>query len=60
MEFKDMGLKEIISLIRNGETTQHEVFRYFLNRISSLDGEIEAFNFVNNGFAERPIDSALA
>jgi len=30
MEFKDMSLKEIISEIKSGKTTNKEVFDYFL------------------------------
>ena len=60
MEFKDLSLKEIIELIKSQKTTQEEVYRYFLNRIDVLDPEIQAFNFVNNGFNVRSLDSKLA
>lgn len=60
MQFKDLDLTEIIGLIRSGETTQEEVFRFFLNRIESIDPKIEAFNWVNHGFMERPLESELA
>jgi Asp-tRNA(Asn)/Glu-tRNA(Gln) amidotransferase A subunit family amidase len=48
MEFKDLSLKEIIGKIKSGETTQEEVYRYFLNRIDSVNPSIDAFNYINS------------
>jgi Asp-tRNA(Asn)/Glu-tRNA(Gln) amidotransferase A subunit family amidase len=47
MEFKDMSLKEIISLVKSGKTTSKEVFDYFLDRIDKYDNKLQSFNFVN-------------
>lgn len=60
MEFKDQSLKQIIAEIKSGKTTEKEVYEYFLNRIKSLDPELQAFNFVNETFEEKDIHSPLA
>jgi aspartyl-tRNA(Asn)/glutamyl-tRNA(Gln) amidotransferase subunit A len=60
MKFKEKSLKEIIAMIKSGETTQKEVYDYFLNRIRTLDPQIEAFNLVQETFQAQDIHSALA
>lgn len=59
-EFKNQSLKQIISEIKSGETTQKEVYEYFLNRIQTLDPKVEAFNLVHDTFTEQDIHSPLA
>ena len=60
MEFKEQSLKEIIAMIKAGNTTQKEVYEYFLDRISVLDPKIEAFNLVHKTFQETGIHTTLA
>lgn len=59
-EFKNLSLKEIIAMIKSGETTQKEIYEYFLGRIKTLDPEVEAFNLVHDSFTEQDIRSPLA
>ncbi len=47
MNFKELSLEEIISLIKNWKTTKEEVFDYFQNRIEKYDDKIKAFAHVN-------------
>lgn len=60
MEFKNLSLKEIIELIKTWKTTQREVWDYFQGRISSLDSQVEAFNYVEKKFSEKDTSSILA
>lgn len=61
MNFKDLSLEEIIAKIKSGETSQKEVWDYFMGRIKKYDSKIESFNFVNeNWFIETDINSPLA
>lgn len=59
-ELKNLSLKEIISEIQSGKTTQKEVYEYFLGRIKALDPELQAFNLVNETFTEQDVRSPLA
>lgn len=59
-EFKNLSLKQIIAMIKSGETTQKEVYDYFLGRIKTLDPKVEAFNLVHDSFIEQDIHSPLA
>lgn len=47
MNFKDLSLTDIISKIKEWETTKEEVFNYFLNRIEKFDDKVQSFNFIN-------------
>jgi len=47
MNFKDMSLEEIISKIKSGETTNKEVFDYFMARTKKYDDKIKSYNFLN-------------
>lgn len=60
IEFKNMSLEEIITLVKSGKTTQKEVYDYFLARIKTLDPQVEAFNLVHDAFEEQDIHSPLA
>lgn len=60
MEFKNLSLKEIIAEIKLGNTTQKEVYEYFLGRIKTLDPKVEAFNLVHDTFNNQDIHSPLA
>lgn len=60
MEFKDLSLKEIIAKIKSGETTQKEVYEYFLARIDKINPTLDSFNFINKEFIEKDINSPLA
>lgn len=59
-EFKNLSLKEIITEIKSGKTTQKEVYEYFLNRIKNLNPKLEAFNLIHETFIEQDIHSPLA
>ncbi|EKE29974.1 MAG: Glutamyl-tRNA(Gln) amidotransferase subunit A [uncultured bacterium (gcode 4)] len=60
MEFKDLSLKEIIAKIKDGTTTQNEVYRYFLGRIDEVNPQIEAFNTINRECNDVSATSELA
>lgn len=60
MEFKNLSLKEIIAKIKSGETTQKEVYDYFLSRIEKNNPHLDAFNLVNKDFVEKDKNSILA
>lgn len=61
MKFKDLNLEEIIAKIKSGETSQKEVWDYFMGRIKKYDSKIESFNFVNeNWFIENDLNTPLA
>ncbi len=60
MTFKDLSLEEIIAKIKAWETTQSEVNNYFLERIKKYDGNLNAFNFINEDFRETSSETALA
>ena len=60
MTFKDLSLEEIIAKIKAGETTQSEVNTYFLERIKKYDGNLNAFNFINENFEDISSDTQLA
>ena len=60
MEFKDLSLKQIIILIKEGKTTQKDVYDYFQNRIKTLDPQIQAFDSCHAFDGEKPLDSSLA
>jgi len=59
MFIHELSLTELIEGIKSGKFTQKEVHDHFLNRIKSLDPEIEAFYDIRD-FAECPKDSLLA
>lgn len=59
-EFKNLSLKEIIAMIKSGETTQKEVYDYFVDRIKTLDPQVGAFNLFHETFTEQDIRSPLA
>ena len=59
-EFKNLSLKEIITLLKSGATNQKEVYEYFLDRIRTLDPTIKAFNLVHEKSALQDIASSLA
>ena len=47
MNFKDLSLEEIIKKIKSCETTNKEVFNYFLKRIKKYDNKLKVFNFID-------------
>lgn len=57
MPYETESLLQLISLVREGKTTQKEIFGRFLDRIQSLDSKIEAFNSVSETFETK--DSSL-
>lgn len=60
MNFKDLSLQEIIAKIKSGETTASEVKAYFLERIKKYDGDLNAFNFLNENVEINDVDWELA
>jgi Asp-tRNA(Asn)/Glu-tRNA(Gln) amidotransferase A subunit family amidase len=56
MNFKDLSLVEIIAKIKSGETTASEVKAYFLERIKKYDGDLNAFNFLNENVEINDVD----
>lgn len=60
MNFKDLSLEEIITLIKSGETTAVEVKQYFLNRIKKYDENLNTFNFLNEDVEINSADWELA
>ncbi len=60
MELHKLSLKEIIWNIKSKKISQKEVFIYFLDRITNLDPNIEAFNYINQNFLEQNINLPLA
>jgi len=60
MEFKNLSLKEIIAKIKSGETTQKTVYDYFLNRIETINPQIDSFNLINKNYIEQDNNSILA
>jgi len=60
MEFKNLSLEEIISLIKEWKTTNKEVFDYFQKRIVKYDNKLNCFLSVNKNWLNDNKDSKLA
>ena len=59
-DLRSSSLRDIIALIRSRTVSQAEVYSYFLDRIRTLDPQIEAFNSVYDTFEPQDINSPLA
>lgn len=59
MEFKNLSLKQLIGEIKSGNTTQQEVYDYFLARIKTLDPALEAFNLVHQTAPKQDVHTPL-
>ena len=53
MNFKELPLEEIVSLIKNWKTTKEEVFDYFQKRIEKYDDKIKAFAYLNKNWLSK-------
>ena len=60
MNYKDLSLEEIISKIKNWETTSKEVFDYFMKRIEKYDEKVKSYNYINKEWVQENKDSILA
>lgn len=55
-----MSLEEIISKIKSGETTNKEVFDYFMARTKKYDDKIKSYNFLNENWLNNNTEGKLA
>jgi len=60
MNFKNMSLEEIISKIKSWETTNKEVFDYFLDRTMKYDDKIKSYNLINQNWLNNNTEGKLA
>ena len=60
-ELRSLSLREIIDLVRAKKLSQAEVYSYFLDRIHTLDPQVEAFNSIQEAYEPNgDINSPLA
>jgi Asp-tRNA(Asn)/Glu-tRNA(Gln) amidotransferase A subunit family amidase len=44
MDFKNLSLIELSSLLSSGKSTTKEIYTYFLDRVHTYNAELNAFN----------------